>query len=169
MCIFLGSLRCHCGSECETIHSIIGTCRAVWVPGQDLAMLHLMCNCGKRICHYTVHYMYVSAHICCMLVTMCLCVWSSWYEYAWFKITWVVPRSARACRRLCIVHHYMIHYCRTCSLFCNSLWKQLMLLYPRPHPPLIYQAAPHTVSPGETCAHTHTHFCWQASSAWFLE
>ena len=27
----------------------IGTCRALWVPGQDLAMPHLMYNCGKRI------------------------------------------------------------------------------------------------------------------------
>ena len=27
----------------------IGACRALWVPGQDLAMPHLMCNCGKRI------------------------------------------------------------------------------------------------------------------------
>ena len=27
----------------------IGACRAVWVPGQDLATLHLMHNCGKRI------------------------------------------------------------------------------------------------------------------------
>ena len=45
--------------------------------------LHLMCNCGKRICHYTVYYMYVCVHICYMLVTTCLCVRSSWYEYAW--------------------------------------------------------------------------------------
>ena len=27
----------------------IGACRAVWVPRQDLATLHLMCNCRKRI------------------------------------------------------------------------------------------------------------------------
>ena len=27
----------------------IGTCRAVWVPGQDLATLHLMHNCRKSI------------------------------------------------------------------------------------------------------------------------
>ena len=27
----------------------IGACRAVWVPGQDLATPHLMRNCGKRI------------------------------------------------------------------------------------------------------------------------
>ena len=32
---------------CVNIH--IGTCRAMWVPGQDLAMPHLMRNCGKRI------------------------------------------------------------------------------------------------------------------------
>ena len=28
---------------------VIGACRAVWVPGQDLATLHLMRNCGKRV------------------------------------------------------------------------------------------------------------------------
>ena len=27
----------------------IGDCRAVWVPGQDLATPHMMCNCRKRI------------------------------------------------------------------------------------------------------------------------
>ena len=27
----------------------IGGCRAVWVPGQDLATPHLMHNCRKRI------------------------------------------------------------------------------------------------------------------------
>ena len=29
--------------------SIIGACRALWVPGQDLATPHLMRNCGKHI------------------------------------------------------------------------------------------------------------------------
>ena len=71
----------------------IGASRAVWVSGQDLATPHLIRNCRKRICHYTICYTYVCTHICYMLVTMCPCVWSSWYEYAWFKITW-------ACRRL---------------------------------------------------------------------
>ena len=32
---------------CVNIH--IGACRAVWVPGQNLAVPHLMCNCRKRI------------------------------------------------------------------------------------------------------------------------
>ena len=31
----------------------IGACRAVWVPGQDLATPHLMRNCGS-VLHYTV-------------------------------------------------------------------------------------------------------------------
>ena len=39
----------------------IGACRALWVPGQDLALPHLMCNCGKCIFHYTVCYRYVYA------------------------------------------------------------------------------------------------------------
>ena len=33
----------------STEHLFIGTCRAVWVPRQDLSTPHLMCNCGKRI------------------------------------------------------------------------------------------------------------------------
>ena len=33
----------------NTSSFIIGACRAVWVPRQDLAMLHLMRNCRKRI------------------------------------------------------------------------------------------------------------------------
>ena len=67
----------------------IGTCRAVWVPGQDLATPDLMRDCRKR--HYTVPYMYVCARICYTLVTTCLRVRSSWYEYAWFEITWAMP------------------------------------------------------------------------------
>ena len=34
-------------------HTDIGACRAVWVPEQDLATPHLMCNCGC-VLHYTV-------------------------------------------------------------------------------------------------------------------
>ena len=33
----------------------IGACRALWVPGQDLAMPHLMCNCGKHIISLLVY------------------------------------------------------------------------------------------------------------------
>ena len=47
----------------------IGACRAVWVPGQDLATPHLMHNCGKRI--LSLHVLYAirtsvraQAHIC---------------------------------------------------------------------------------------------------------
>ena len=71
----------------------IGAYRAVWVPGQDLATLHLMRNCGKHI--LSLHCMlYIrSARICYMLVTMCLHIQSSWYEY---EITW-------ACRHLCLL------------------------------------------------------------------
>ena len=40
----------------------IGACRAVWVPGQDLATPHLMRNCGKRI---------LSLH-CTLYVRLCV-------------------------------------------------------------------------------------------------
>ena len=40
----------------------IGTCRAVWVPGQDLATPHLMYNCGKLI---------LSPH-CTLYVSLCM-------------------------------------------------------------------------------------------------
>ena len=39
---------------CIHSHGSIGACRAVWVPGQDLA--HLMRNCGKLFRHYTIRY-----------------------------------------------------------------------------------------------------------------
>ena len=42
--------------------SSISACRAVWVPGQDLATPHLMCNCGKRI---------LSLH-CTLYVCLCM-------------------------------------------------------------------------------------------------
>ena len=38
-----------CVCVCVCVCVCIGTCRAVWVPGQDLATPHLMGNCGKRI------------------------------------------------------------------------------------------------------------------------
>ena len=49
----------------------IGACRAVWVPGQDLAMLHLMGNCGKRVLslhctlyvHLCTHMLYDGDHV----------------------------------------------------------------------------------------------------------
>ena len=53
------------------ISAHIGACRAVWVPGQHLATLHLMHNCGKcilslhcmlQICLYT-HMLYAGDHI----------------------------------------------------------------------------------------------------------
>ena len=47
--------------ESEGIARGIGTCRAVWVPGQDLATPHLMCNCGKCI---------LSLH-CTLYVSLC--------------------------------------------------------------------------------------------------
>ena len=47
----------------------IGACRAVWVHGQELAMPHLMCNCRKRFCLYTVRFLYVCARKCYVLVT----------------------------------------------------------------------------------------------------
>ena len=60
----------------------IGACRAVWVPGQDLGMLHLMRNCGKRI---------LSLH--CAL-------------YVRPRNNRAMPVYARACRRLCANHLY---------------------------------------------------------------
>ena len=50
-----------------------------------------------------------NCNICYMLVTTCLCVQSSWYEYAWFEI--INPGNARVCLGLhvgtyggCVVH-----------------------------------------------------------------
>ena len=50
-----------------------------------------------------------NCNICYMLVTMCLYVKSSWYEYAWFEI--INPGNARVCLGLhvgtyggCVVH-----------------------------------------------------------------
>ena len=79
----------------------IGACRAVWVPGQDLATLHLTRNCGKRILSlHCMLYVHPCTHICYMLVTTCIRIRSSWYEYTWFEITWAMSGYARACRRL---------------------------------------------------------------------
>ena len=77
-----------------TVDSTIGAHRAVWVPGQDLDTPHLMRNCRKRILslHCTL---YVHLSHFPWLVTMCLCVRSSWYEYAWFEITWEIPGYSR--------------------------------------------------------------------------
>ena len=43
------------------LRNAIGACRAVWVPGQDLATPHLMRNCGKCILslHCTLY-----VHLC---------------------------------------------------------------------------------------------------------
>ena len=48
----------HPSSDLEgtPMYYVIGTCRAVWVPGQDLAMPHLMRNCGK--CILSLHSLY---------------------------------------------------------------------------------------------------------------
>ena len=62
----------------------IGACRAVWVPGQPF----VWCAIAESVfCHYTVRYTYICARLCYMLVTMCLHVQSSWYEYAWSEKT----------------------------------------------------------------------------------
>ena len=84
----------------------IGTCRAVWVPGQDLPKLHLMCNCGKRILslHCTL-YVHLCMHML-MLVTTCLRARSSWYEYAWFKITQAMPGTGMPRPAGTYVQHY---------------------------------------------------------------
>ena len=55
-------------------YEAICTCRAVWVPGQDLATLDLMRNCGKRILspHCTLYVCLCTYML--MLVTTCLSV-----------------------------------------------------------------------------------------------
>ena len=99
----------------------IGTCRAVWVPRQDLASSHLMHN--RRKCILSLHcmlYVHLCMHIYNMLVTTCLHVQSSWYEYAWFKLT-------RGCRCLCyhgkcgcvINYHYIMSIPACVSIACT--------------------------------------------------
>ena len=87
----------------------------------------------RKVYFVTVHYTYVCAHICNMLVTMCLRIRSSWYEYAWFKITKAMPRYAWAMQA---PMHTMIlgilHTCRnststscsliTCFVPCTFIW-----------------------------------------------
>ena len=87
------------------ISSSIGTYRAVWLPGQDLAMLHLM---ESLFCHYTVHH----KHTCNI---GCLRIRSSCYEYTWFEITQAMPGYARACRWLWA--HQSLYQCDTFSCF----------------------------------------------------
>ena len=71
---------------------------------QDLATPHLMHNCGKRI--LLLHCKpYVCLCVCehayaIWLVTTCLHVRFSWYEYTWFEITRAMPGYARVCRYL---------------------------------------------------------------------
>ena len=78
----------------------IGACKVVWVPGKNL-LRRIWCAIVESIfCHYTVRYTYICACICYTLVIMCLCVWSSWYEYTWFKITQAMPGFDWACRHL---------------------------------------------------------------------
>ena len=71
--------------------SHISTCRAVWVPGQDLATLHLTRNCGKRILSLQCT-LYI--HLCMHMLYAGLHVRSLWYEYAWFETTWAMPGYA---------------------------------------------------------------------------
>ena len=55
----------------EMTHINIGACRAVWVPGQDLALPYLVHNCGKHILslHCTLyvrlctHMLYAGDHV----------------------------------------------------------------------------------------------------------
>ena len=96
---------------------IVGACRAVWVPGQDLVTLHLMSNCGSVFCHYTVCYTDIWACVSTLMLyrgsgrhAMCLCVRSSWYEYAWFEITRAMPGYARVCRHLW-QRYVVMHVC----------------------------------------------------------
>ena len=53
--------------------SSIGACRPVWVPRQDLASPHLMCNSEKRILylHITL-YMYICVCISMHMLATCI-------------------------------------------------------------------------------------------------
>ena len=62
---------------------------------------------------YTIH-TYVCACIYYMLVTTCLCIWSSWYEYAWFKITQAMPGYAQTHRHLWCFQRINFQYSHAC-------------------------------------------------------
>ena len=74
-------------------HPHIGACRAAWEPGQDLATLHLMRNCGKRI---------LSQH-CTLYVHLLMCVCKHTYAiYGVFEsgphdMSLNNPGNARVC------------------------------------------------------------------------
>ena len=77
LCGFPDKTWLRCLQSCVGSRTRLGyaACRAVWVPGQDLAtlsaelsvpgkdlaMLHLMHNCRSVFCHYTARYTYVCA------------------------------------------------------------------------------------------------------------
>ena len=67
----------------------IGACRAVWVPGQDLATPpHLMHNCGKRI---------LSLH-CMLYVRLCV-------PHLSRKFTYLVMVSGTNASPVSVPHH----------------------------------------------------------------
>ena len=66
----------------------IGACRAVWVPGQDLATPHLMRNCGKRILSLD----------CTLYVRLCV-------PHLSRKITYLVIVSGTNASPVSVSHH----------------------------------------------------------------
>ena len=71
VCVCVCAIDSYWTRQLFIVHAAIGACRAVWVPGQDLATPHLMCNCGKRIlslhctlyiCLWT-HMLYTDDHV----------------------------------------------------------------------------------------------------------
>ena len=107
--------------ESEGIARGIGTCRAVWVPGQDLTTPHLIRNCGKCI---------LSLH-CTLYVSLCTHMLYAGDHMSSrpalvvrFEITW-------ACRHLCRTR---LGYCKpeipgySCKLTCHKCSTRLVLL-----------------------------------------
>ena len=81
------------------VHVCIGACRAVWVAN----WVRLGCaafDAQLWKVYFVTIYCVLYVRICYILVATCLRVWSLWYEYAWFEITWAMPGYARACRCL---------------------------------------------------------------------
>ena len=66
-----------------TLHGYIGTCRAVWVPRQELATSYLMRNCGKCILslhcklyvRWCMHMLYAGDHVSsCPVLVIWVCM-----------------------------------------------------------------------------------------------
>ena len=81
----------------------------------------------------TLYAIRVCACACYMLVTACLRVRSSWYEYPWFEISQAMPGYARACRHLCTQLTNTKHNWQNgtrCRDGVNELWCHSYLVWP---------------------------------------